>query len=273
MHQDQQAHRSYPDGADLAAIAHRLADAARAVTLPLFRSPGLGLDNKVPGGFDPVTRADREAESVMRALLAELRPDDGILGEELGAKPGRSGLTWVLDPIDGTRAFITGAPSWGTLIAVMDADGPVYGLIDQPFTDERFEGGRDLAARLVGRAGTRPLVARTGPGLADAMLLTTFPEIGTSDEAAAFRRVADRVRLVRYSLDCYAYALLAAGHVDLVIEAGLQSYDIAAPIAVIAAAGGVVSNWQGGPAHGGGQVLAAASPGLHAAALAALAGR
>lgn len=270
---DHQAASPATDMAGLADIAHRLADAAREVTLPLFRSPRLGLANKAQAGFDPVTHADQEAEAAMRAMLAELRPDDGIMGEEMGAAAGRSGLTWVLDPVDGTRAFIIGAPSWGTLIAVMDASGPIYGLIDQPFTDERFEGGHEFAARLTGRGGTRSLVTRTDTSLADAVLLTTFPEIGTRDEAAGFARVAERVRLVRYGLDCYAYALLAAGHVDLVIEAGLQSHDIAAPIAIITAAGGVVSNWQGGAAHGGGQVLAAATPALHAAALAVLNGR
>lgn len=261
-----------PSGAALGAVAHRLADAARAITLPLFRSPRLGTDNKAASGFDPVTQADREAEAAMRALLAELRPDDGILGEEMGATPGTSGLTWVLDPVDGTRAFICGAPSWGTLIAVMDADGPIYGMIDQPFTGERFEGGRDLAATLTGRGPAVPLAVRPHADLAGATLLTTYPEVGDAVESAAFRRVAGQVRLVRHGLDCYAYALLAAGHVDLVIEAGLQSYDIAAPIAVIAAAGGVVTDWRGGPAHHGGQVLAAASPALHRAAMDALAG-
>ena len=261
-----------PTGAALSAIAHRLADAARAVTLPLFRSPRLGTDNKSAAGFDPVTQADREAEAAMRALLAELRPEDGILGEEMDERAGTSGLTWVLDPVDGTRAFICGAPSWGTLIAVMDQNGPIYGLIDQPFTGERFEGGTDLAATLTGRGVAQPLAVRPHDGLGHATLLTTYPEIGDAEEQAAFLRVAGQVRLVRYGLDCYAYALLAAGQVDLVIEAGLQSYDIAAPIAVVTAAGGVVTNWQGGPAHDGGQVLAAASPALHRAALAALAG-
>ena len=265
------ANPGLPSGAAISAVAHRLADAARAVTLPLFRSPRLTTDNKAEGGFDPVTQADREAEAAMRALLAELRPDDAILGEEMGPRAGTSGLTWVLDPVDGTRAFVCGAPSWGTLIALMDDSGPVYGMIDQPFTGERFEGGRDFAAQLTGRGASQSLAVRPHAGLAEATLLTTFPEIRTPDDALAFQRVARQVRLVRYGLDCYAYALLAAGHVDLVIEAGLQCYDIAAPIAVITAAGGLVTDWQGRPAHDGGQVLAAASPALHAAAMAALA--
>ncbi len=255
----------------IAATAHRLADAARVETLRLFRSPDLRPDNKVADGFDPVTEADRGSERAMRAILAAERPQDAILGEEFGAQPGSSGLTWVLDPIDGTRAFMSGAPSWGVLIGVTDADGPIYGIVDQPHLDERFEGGFGRAV-LTGRDASRPLAARGGVDLAQATLMTTYPEVGSAREHAAFRRVADRARLTRYGLDCYAYALLAAGHVDLVIEAGLQSYDVVAPIAVVQAAGGVVTDWRGGPAHHGGCIIAAGSPGLHAQALELLAG-
>lgn len=253
----------------IAAVAHELADAARVETLKLFRSPGLRPDNKAVSGFDPVTEADRASERAMRGILGEKRPEDAILGEEYGAQPGESGLTWVLDPIDGTRAFMSGAPSWGVLIGVTDARGPVYGIIDQPHLDERFEGGFGRAA-LIGRGQHHPLATRRGIGLAQATLMSTYPEVGTPSQHAAFRRVAERVQLVRYGLDCYAYALLAAGHVDLVIEAGLQSYDVAAPIAVIEAAGGIVTDWRGGPAHDGGTILAAGSPELHAEALALL---
>lgn len=251
--------------------AHLLADAARVETLRLFRDPSVKPDNKLDAGFDPVTQADRDSELAMRKVLAAERPDDGIFGEEFGQSAGSSGLTWILDPIDGTRAFMSGATSWGVLIAVADDTGPIYGIIDQPYIGERFEGGFGLS-QLTNRDGVRPLAVRRDVALDQATLMTTFPEIGTADEAASFRRVADRVRLTRYGLDCYAYALLAAGQIDLVIEAGLQSYDIAAPIAVIEAAGGIVTNWQGGPAHQGGQVLAAATPQLHAEALALLAG-
>jgi myo-inositol-1(or 4)-monophosphatase len=256
--------------ARLVATAHRLADAARAETLRMFRSPDIHPDNKAQKGFDPVTEADRASERAMRAILAEARPEDAILGEEFGAQPGSSGLTWVLDPIDGTRAFISGAPSWGVLIGVTDADGPIYGLVDQPFTGERFEGGLGIS-RLTDRQGQRELRSRGGVTLAQATLMTTYPEVGSAEEHAAFRRVADRARLTRYGLDCYAYALVALGQVDLVIEAGLQAYDVVGPIAVVQAAGGVVTDWQGGPAHGGGRILAAASPELHAEALALLA--
>lgn len=249
--------------------AHLMADAARRAILPLFRTVGLTADNKRPADFDPVTEADRAAERAMRAVLAERRPDDGILGEEYGATQGSSGLTWILDPIDGTRAFICGAPSWGVLIGLSDGDGVVYGLIDQPYTGERFEGGFGIA-RLVGPHGERPLAVRRDVALAQALLMTTYPEVGQPAEAEAFRRVAGQVRLTRYGLDCYAYALLALGQIDLVIEAGLQSYDIAGPMAVVQAAGGIVTDWQGGPAVGGGQVIAAATPELHRTAMALL---
>jgi len=259
------------DQDDIFATAAAMADAARRATLPLFRSADLRPDNKLATGFDPVTRADREAEEAMRAVLAQRRPHDAIMGEEFGDTPGTSGLTWVLDPIDGTRAFISGAPSWGTLIGLMDARGPVYGMIDQPFTGERFEGGLGRG-RLVSALGERALGVRRGVALAQATLLSTFPEIGTAQEYDGFRRVSDSVRLTRYGLDCYAYALLSIGQVDLVIEAGLHSYDVAGPIAVVQAAGGVVTDWQGGPAHHGGQIVAAATPELHAQALALLQG-
>ncbi len=255
---------------DLLRTAHALADAARAAILPYFRSPALQADNKLASGFDPVTAADRAGESAMRALLEDLRPGDAILGEEFGASAGTSGLTWVLDPIDGTRAFLSGTPTWGVLIAVADRDGPVLGLIDQPYIGERFVGGPGLAT-MIGPQGERPLKTRPPRPLADATLFTTFPEVGTPAEGAAFRHLAGQIRLTRYGTDCFAYALIAAGQIDLVVEAGLQPYDIQAPIAVIAAAGGIVTDWQGGPAHHGGRVLAAANAEIHAAALAILA--
>ena len=258
------------DAQDIINAAHRMADAARAAILPFFRT-GLAADNKWQAGFDPVTEADRAAERAMRDALARLRPDDAVLGEEYGATQGSSGLTWILDPIDGTRAFLCGAASWGVLIGLSDGRDILYGLIDQPYTRERFEGGLGQA-RLSFDAGTRPLAVRRNVDLPQATLLTTYPEVGTTEEAAAFRRVSQQARLTRYGLDCYAYALLALGQVDLVIEAGLQSYDIAAPLAVVEAAGGIVTDWQGGPAQGGGQVIAAASPALHRAALTLLNG-
>jgi histidinol phosphatase-like enzyme (inositol monophosphatase family) len=250
-------------------LAHLLADAAGRVILPYFRQAGLSADNKQAGGFDPVTIADRAAEQAMRDLLAEHRPEDGILGEEFGHVTGNSGRTWVLDPIDGTRGFISGTPTWGVLIALSDASGPVLGIIDQPYTGERFIGAPGVA-RMTGPQGEQPLATRATGDLAGAILFSTFPEIGTETERAGFQAVASHVRLTRYGMDCYAYALLAAGQIDLVIEAGLFAYDVQAPIAVIEAAGGVVTDWRGGSAHRGGRVLAAANRDLHGQALAML---
>jgi len=254
---------------DLVACAHAMADAARGAILPFFRAATLATDDKGIGRFDPVTEADRAAEAAMRAVLARLRPEDAILGEEDVAKPGTTGLTWVIDPIDGTRAFISGTPTWGVLIALNDATGPIHGLIDQPYIGERFEGGFGRA-RVCGPRAEIGLATRAPRDLSDATLFSTFPEVGTAAERAGFEAVRDRVKLTRYGMDCYAYALLAAGQIDLVIEAGLEAYDISAPIAVIEAAGGVVTDWRGGAAHHGGRALAAANPAIHAAALAIL---
>lgn len=252
--------------ADLIRVAHLLANTARPVTLAHFRTASLVADTKALSHFDPVTIADRAAEQAMRDVLARERPDDGIFGEEYGQTLGTSGLTWVLDPIDGTRGYISGTPTWGVLIAVGDADGPIYGIIDQPYIGERFAGGFGQAD-VTGPMGTAPLATRAPRGLDQAILLSTFPEIGTAPEMAAFQAVSRQVRLTRYGMDCYGYALLAAGQVDLVIEAGLNAYDVQAPIAVIEAAGGIVTDWSGAPVHQGGQVLAAANADIHAAAL------
>lgn len=255
-------------------MAHALADAARAPTLRYFRADDVGLQmkNAEASAFDPVTEGDRAAERAMRLVLAKRRPADGIVGEEFPAAPGTSGLTWVLDPIDGTRAYVAGAPTWGVLVAVRDDDGPILGLIDQPFIGERFFGapGAPGAAWLHGPHGRRDIRTRRLDRLDDAVLFTTFPEIGTASDGRAFAALSRKVRLTRYGLDCYAYGLVAAGHADLVVEAGLHPWDIAAPMAVIRAAGGLVTAWDGGPADNGGRVLAAANPAIHDAALAIL---
>jgi histidinol phosphatase-like enzyme (inositol monophosphatase family) len=261
---------SKAEKADLLDVAHALADAARASTLAHFRADGLAADNKQAGGFDPVTVADRAAEQSMRAVLAQRRPNDAILGEEFGKATGTTGLTWVLDPIDGTRGYLSGTPTWGVLIGLRDATGALLGIVDQPYIGERFLGGFG-AATMTGPQGTRALRTRDARPLNEAILFTTFPEVGTEAEGRAFHRLAPRARLTRYGMDCYAYALLAAGQIDLVVEAGLQAYDILAPLAVIEAAGGIVTDWRGGPALDGGRVLAAANRSIHQAALEVLA--
>ena len=255
--------------AELIEVADALADAARLATLQHFRSDGLSASNKEADRFDPVTVADHLCEQMMREILALRRPQDGILGEEFGTTLGTSGLTWVLDPIDGTRSYLSGTPTWGVLIAVSDANGPIYGLIDQPYIGERFSGGLGRAD-LRGPMGLRALKTRPPRPLSEAILFTTFPEVGTLDDGAAFNRVKAQARLTRYGTDCYAYGLIAAGQIDLVIEAGLMAYDVQGPIAVIEAAGGLVTDWQGNPCPMGGCVLAAANRAIHAEALALL---
>jgi len=254
-------------------LACRLADAAGAASLPHFRSKGLEAGNKKSdGGFDPVTVADRAAEAAIRAILAAERPDDGVFGEEEAPTTGSSGLTWVIDPIDGTRAFISGLPTWGTLIALDDGETGRIGIVDQPHIGERFVGVRgktESRAWLTHRGETQPMTTRPCPGLAAATLYT-HPEVFTPHELEGYREVESRVRLARYGVDCYAYALVAAGHVDLVIESSLNAYDIAAPAALIQAAGGIVTDWRGGDCRWGGQAIAAGDPAIHAEALAIL---
>lgn len=253
-------------------FARRLADAARAAVLPLFRA-GLDPDNKQTGGFDPVTRADREVEAVLRALIAAERPGDGVRGEEQAETLSSNGRTWILDPIDGTRAFISGLPTWTVLIALADQEGPALSVIDQPFTGERFSGvrGRPGGAWFE-RGGIREAIrARPEARLADATGSTTDPFLFEEAEAEAFARARSAARLMRYGLDAYAYAQIAMGGVDFVIESGLQPWDVAALIPVVEGAGGVVTDWQGGGAESG-QVLAAANRTLHAELVELLAG-
>lgn len=257
---------------DFSAFVDELATAAGAAILPFFRT-ALSIENKnASGSFDPVTAADRAAESVMRAMIRRTFPDHGIIGEEYGNERGEAEYVWVLDPIDGTKSFITGMPAWGTLIALTRLGEPVYGMMHQPFTRERFSGDGG-AARYRGPAGERALQVRPCRALAEAVLLTTSPLLMNEADCGAFRRVEARVRLSRYGGDCYAYCMLAAGHVDLVIESGLKPYDMIPLIPIIAGAGGVVTTWEGGPAQAGGRIVAAGDARVHAAAMAALAAK
>lgn len=250
------------------ATAMAAADAARIETLRYFRGDALGTTSK-RDDFDPVTVADREAERVMREIIQAQRPDDSILGEEHGLSEGTSGLTWVLDPIDGTRGYISGTPTWGVLIGLRDANAALLGVVDQPYIGERFVGGFGRA-EMSGPLGSAKLSTSATSTLTEATIFTTFPEVGSETEAAGFRSVAEHCKLTRYGMDCYAYALLAAGQIDLVVEASLQTYDILGPLAVVEAAGGIVTDWKGGSALEGGRVIAAANETLHAEALAIL---
>jgi histidinol phosphatase-like enzyme (inositol monophosphatase family) len=249
---------------------HHLCDVSAAETLPRFRS-ALQVDNKEEGGFDPVTIADREAERAIRAAISARFPDHGIIGEEDHALNGGARWCWVIDPVDGTRAFISGLPSWGTLIGLTCDGVPVAGVMDQPFTGERFfatDGGSWWR-----RGGeTQTLRTRQETSLANAILMTTSPHIFDADEAQRYRSVEQRCRLFRYGFDCYAYAMVAAGQIDLVVESSLKTYDIAALIPVIENAGGIVTGWNGESAVEGGRVLACANRRIHAEALELLRG-
>ncbi len=253
----------------LESFADRLCAAARRETLPRFRA-ALTIDNKRTGhAFDPVTDADRAVETALRALIEEAYPSHGILGEELGAKPARSPYEWTLDPIDGTRAFISGVPLWTTLIALSVEGRPILGIIDQPYLDERYAGGPRGATFRRGSI-QRPLRVRPCARLADATISTTDAFLFDGAEMGGFEQVRRAARLARYGCDAYAYAMVAAGHMDLVIESGLQPYDVRALVPVVEGAGGLLTDWRGEPAWDGGQVIAAGDPRAHADALIAL---
>ncbi len=253
-------------------FAEELADAARKVILPHFRSDVSIVDKS--GGdsaFDPVTAADRGAEEIMRQMIRETYPDHGILGEEFGDHPAAEGseppVTWVIDPIDGTKSFIAGFPTWGVLIGINDGTGAVAGIMDQPFTGERFLGGPD-GATLNGR----PLKTRHCRDLKTAALYCTDRSMFRQpDQLAAFDHIASRVAYTRFGGDCYAYCMLAHGLIDLVIEGSLKPYDIQALIPIVRAAGGVITDWNGGSPEESGRVVAAGDPALHQQVLDSLA--
>lgn len=266
---------SSEDLQEFSRFAHRLADAARVETLPRFRD-GADVVNKAGAHYDPVTDADREAERVIADMVAQAYPEHGFIGEEFGARGGDGPYRWVVDPVDGTRAFVSGAPTWTTLIALEHQDAPALGVIDQPYTDERWVGDGKGARFFRGGAGKS---VRTS-GLVEiskARISTTDPRSDGYMSAAAaerFARLAVASRLARFSLDAYAYGLLAIGELDIVAETSLQHYDYAALRPVVEGAGGVMTNWRGDPvgSDDNGEALAAATPALHAAAIEILAG-
>jgi inositol-phosphate phosphatase/L-galactose 1-phosphate phosphatase/histidinol-phosphatase len=249
------------DDADLDRMmrfAERLADAARAETLPRWRTGCAAVDKNEGGTWDPVTEADREAERAMRRLIEAEFPEHGIQGEEFGEKPGQGRWSWSLDPIDGTRSFVCGLPSWTTLIALLEDGRPILGIIDAPALDERYAGPADAH------------VTSGCTALAEARLSTTDPHLFSGSDAQAWDRVRQRVRTTRYGLDAYGYARVAAGSLDLVIEAGLKPHDYNALIPVVRAAGGAIGDWHGGEDFSPGRVVAAATLELYRAAVEAL---
>jgi myo-inositol-1(or 4)-monophosphatase len=255
---------------DFTAFVERLAIVAGDAILPFFRTLLNVEDKGRAGRFDPVTAADRAAEGAMRALIRKTFPDHGIIGEELGNERTDAEYVWVLDPIDGTKSFICGLPVWGTLIALTRGGEPVFGMMHQPFTRERFTGD-GMMANYDGPAGKRALHTRACAALGDAILGTTSPLLMNEADRKTFGRVEQAVRLSRYGGDCYAYCMLAAGHIDLVIETELKPYDVLPLIPIIAGAGGLITSWEGGPAKHGGRIIAAGDARVHKAAMALLA--
>ena len=247
-------------------FAHSLADASGEVISGHFRRI-TEVQSKGEGrGFDPVSIADRQAETVLRGMIEARYPQHGIFGEEEEDKASAAPLRWILDPIDGTRSFLMGLPLWGTLIALYDGATPLFGIMDQPFTGERYEGSGAGAFLLRGGSRT-PLRTRRCAGIETAILGATDPAMFAADKAAAFQRLAERVRMRRFGGDCYLYCALAAGWVDLVVENDLQHYDILPLVPIVEAAGGVISDWRGERLAGGGNVCASGDAALHAAAL------
>ncbi len=249
------------------AFAHTLADAAGRVIRPYFRKRIDIVDKGARGAFDPVTEADRRAEEVIRDLIARTYPQDGVLGEEYGEAQGSSGFRWLIDPIDGTRAFITGIVLWGTLIGLEDDGKPVIGVLDQPILNERFIGAGGKAYLMTPEAKVA-LHVRACARVADAVVTTTHPfAYFTPEEMTQFDRLARKSRMSRFHGDCYSYGVLAMGFVDLVVEAGLKPWDTAALIPIVEGAGGIITDWSGASIKGGGNIVAAGDARVHAEAL------
>ena len=250
---------------DLLEVAHQLANAAAKVTLTHFRSHFVA-DNKSKTAFDPVTEADRQAELAMRQIITAAFPSHGVAGEEFEPVNENADYIWTLDPIDGTRAFVLGFPLWGTLIGVSFKGAPLLGVMDQPFTNERFWSD-EKAAWHRGPRGLARCQTRAAPSLADAFLTASSPDMFTLESAARFDNLASGVRMRRFGGDCYAYCMLALGHIDIVAEASLKPYDIAPLIPIVEKAGGLIRAWDGGEATQGGNCVAIGNPALLSAVL------
>lgn len=246
---------------ELKAFACQLADAAATISLKYFRQT-VPVDNKLSdGGFDPVTQADRGAEQAIRDLIESRYPEHQIFGEEFGRKRTDSPFEWVLDPIDGTRAFISGLPTWGTLIGLRYEGEPIIGVIDQPYVRERYLGWYAATASGATLNGN-PISTRACPTMAAATLSTTDPDLFKDFERPLFDELLAQSKLVRYGLDCYAYAILASGFFDVILESGLEPYDMMALIPVVRGAGGSATGWSGESPGASGRLLAVGDPAL-----------
>jgi myo-inositol-1(or 4)-monophosphatase len=254
---------------ELEDFALDLARTAGGIAQAHFRR-SFTIENKGVDGFDPVTSADRAIERVLRAAIVERYPNHGIVAEEEGERPASSDYTWFIDPIDGTRAFMMGSPLWGTLVGLTHRGTPLFGLLSQPFLEEIFFGGPSGSWLIKSERRDR-LKARPCTELANAVLASTHPDMFVGSDADAFNALARRCMLHRFGGDCYNYAMLAAGFIDLVVEARLKPYDIVPLIPVLEGAGCIVTDWNGRPPLAGGSVVAAGTRALHEAALTTLA--
>jgi len=255
--------------ATLMAFAIELAEATWPIALPLFRT-AMSVENKLAGGFDPVTQADRAAEQVMRKMIEERFPDHGIFGEEFGEKPGRSDYTWILDPIDGTRSFIGGTPTWMTLVGVKHKGSMIAGAASQPVTNEIFAGNRH-GAHLRRAAQKSQLRCTTETDLGKVLAGTTAPALYRKHgHQERLMRIESSVQSLRYDADSYFHCMVAAGQLGISLDTGLQAYDIAALIPIVEGAGGIVTTWDGQDASEGGDILVAGNPALHEQAMALL---
>ncbi len=255
-----------PDWNDLTSFAVALARASEVEILPYFRK-NTPIEVKPHEVWDPVTEGDKAGERIIRNMIEERFPDHGINGEEYGVKESRSGFTWVLDPVDGTRSFVCGMPTWATLIALNFEGKPVVGVMNQPFVGDLFYGNPDGAWNNY-RGKVEPIRVRQGVTLDHATAGTTAPELyrGKSDQES-FQKLRNAVKLMRYGGDAYFFSVLAAGHLDVALDAGLQAYDIAALIPIIEGAGGAVGSWSGSIPAEGGNIICAGSENLLAAAI------
>lgn len=247
---------------DIERFLRDLAKASGEAILPFFRS-SMGVENKAAKSpFDPVTEADKAGEATMRAMIKRAFPDHGIIGEEYGTEKTDAEYVWVLDPIDGTKAFICGLPMWGTLIGLTHNGTPAYGMMNQPFTGEQWWGDTG-SAHMSSSKGMRKLKTRRCTSLEDAVLSTTSPLMFKGEDEKLYKKLESKAKLARFGADCYAYAMLAAGHIDIVIESGLDPYDIVPLIPIIQGAGGIVTTWDGNDARQGGRILASGDKILH----------
>ena len=240
---------------------HKLADASDVETLKYFRT-NFVVENKIKSGFDPVTEADRNSEKVIRELISREFPNHGIIGEEFGVINETAEFVWIIDPIDGTRSYISGIPAWGTLIGLRHNDEAVAGMMSQPYTKERFFGEKSSAFSQYDGL-QKQLQTRPCENLNEAVLMNTTPALFDQQEKPKFEQIEKQVQLIRYGTDCYGYAMLASGHADLVIESDMKIHDIFALIPIIEGAGGIITNWQGDSITTGGQILACGDKRLH----------